>query len=151
MILSRLRVLRAIARGAIEPRTKVSRLPHVVRWADCDLNLHMTNGRYLSVMDAGRWHLVVCAGAWSEMLRRGLRPAVVETRIAFKKELKPGQRFILDTRLVRLEGKAMHFEQHFLVGDRVHARAELTALVLKDGKVVEPEDVWELLLAEPLR
>ncbi len=35
---------------------------------DLDVNLHMNNGRYLTVMDLGRMDLLVRAGLWGPLL-----------------------------------------------------------------------------------
>lgn len=47
-----------------------SRVAFCVWPNDCDLNLHMNNGRYLSLMDLGRVYLTAQSGLLREALRR---------------------------------------------------------------------------------
>ena len=42
---------------------------------DLDLNLHMNNGRYLSIMDLGRFDLMLKAGVFWRLMARGLEPS----------------------------------------------------------------------------
>ncbi len=147
MFVTRLRTVSAISRAALAPKATISRLPCRVSWLDCDLNFHMTNSRYIQFMDTGRAHQVVSSGAWR--VHRHVRMVVVEEKINFRRELKPQQRFILDTRLVGFRGKALVFEQHFLTESRsggetketTHAKAEVVSLLLHRGRVVPAPQV----------
>jgi acyl-CoA thioesterase FadM len=151
-MLMRLRTARTVARATFAPKEVTSRVALTVRWADCDLNLHMTNSRYLAVMDVGRWDLTVRSGVLAQAVRRGLRPTVVEAHLAFRRELRPGTRYVLDTRVVERRGKAWVFEQLFVVGDRVHAKGEIVVLtVSRGGKVVDARELFEPLLVERVR
>ena len=139
MLLPRARTLKAVSRAAFAPRALTSEIPCRVSWLDCDLNLHMTNSRYIQYMDTGRADLIVRSGAWR--IHRHVRAVVVEEKINFRRELRPGQTFTLDTRMVSFRGKAIVFEQHFLRGDVVHARAEVVTLLLHDGRVLPAPQV----------
>ena len=148
MLLTRLRTAKTVASAALAPRANISRISMRVHWVDCDLNRHMTNSRYLGMMDVGRWDLSVRSGLW-RMFRDGLRPTVVEVALRFRRELRPGQRFTLDTRVTGFRGKAMLIEQTFLVGREVHARAEVANL-LRDGRRVVPPDPVRPFVTPPL-
>lgn len=139
MLLTRMRTVRAVGQAAVAPRDTTSRLPFRVSWLDCDLNLHMNNARYIQFMDVGRWDLMVRSGSWR--LHRHVKSVVVEEKINFRRELKPGQGFTLDTRMVGFRGKAIVTEQHFLRGDTVHAKAEVVSLLLHRGKVIAAPEV----------
>lgn len=127
----------------------VSRLRYRVGLLDIDMNLHLTNSRYLYYMDMGRWDLVLRTGRVLQGIRAGLKVAVVELDVKFRKELKPFQAFQVDTRIVEVRNKLVTFEQHFLVGDRIHTRATVKALVLQGGKVIAP-DAFEETVTSPL-
>lgn len=75
-----------------------SRVAFCVWPNDCDLNLHMNNGRYLSFMDLGRVHLTAQSGLLREALRRRWMPVLAAAEITFIRSLKPFQRFDLVTR-----------------------------------------------------
>ncbi|MBW2529709.1 MAG: acyl-CoA thioesterase [Deltaproteobacteria bacterium] len=141
--------LRALGR----PRNLVSRLPHHVHLSYVDLNRHMNYASYLEVMELGRWHWGLVSGALRALLGTKLWPVVVKVDIEYRRELKPLQRFVVDTRLVGFEKRMMCFEQHVIVGDRVHAKAHVYALALRGGKVVDAKAVEEAgaaYVAEPL-
>ncbi len=138
MLTQRLRVARVFV-GALLERQPISRLARRVALVDCDLNRHMTNSRYPDYLDLGRWDLMLRSGAGLALLRARQKPVVVELNLRFRRELPYGARFVLDSRLVALEGKAARFAQTFLVDDRVHAEAPVTSLVLGSGRVVPPD------------
>ena len=66
---------------------------------DLDINVHMTNARYLSVMDLGRTDLLIRAGMLKTMRRRRWMPVVGHIDIRFRRSLSPFQRFSLTSRL----------------------------------------------------
>src|SRR5258706_4303913 len=78
---------------------------------DLDANVHMNNGRYLTLMDLGRLDLTARAGFLGTALRRGWRPMVGSATIRFRRGLAPFARFQLITRIVCLDGKWFFIEQ----------------------------------------
>ncbi|MCA9558886.1 MAG: acyl-CoA thioesterase [Myxococcales bacterium] len=148
MLTQRLRVARVFA-DALLQRRPTSRLARRVALVDCDLNRHMTNSRYPDYLDLGRWDLMLRSGAGLALLRARQKPVVVELNLRFRRELPYGAAFVLDSRLIALDGKAARFAQTFLVDDRVHAEATVTSLVLGGGRVVPP-DVLAPFVVEPL-
>ena len=95
---------------------------------DLDLNGHMNNGRYLSLMDLGRWDLVLRNGLGALAVKHRWRPIVGSAAIRFRRELRLLQRFTLETRFSAWDEKWVYIEQRFLVGPRVHAEAQLRGL-----------------------
>lgn len=103
---------------------------------DCDINFHLTNGRYLSLMDLGRTLLLAEYHALWKVIRRRWLPVIGRVRLDFVKPLNPFVRFRLRTRLVAWDEKWFYLEQTFERGDEVHARACLRALFIGPrGKV----------------
>ena len=137
-MLKTLRTPWVIGTALLGPSTPVSRLERRVRATDCDFNRHLTNSMYPHYMDLGRWDLVVRSGAMKQCLAERARPLVVELNIKYRKELRHRTHFTLDTRFVALDGKALVIEQHFLVGDHIHASAVVRSLLVKDKRVIEP-------------
>ncbi len=56
--------------------TDVSRLEMRVLPTDIDLAGHMNNGFYLSVMDLGRFDLLIRSGVWPKLRRAGFAPVM---------------------------------------------------------------------------
>jgi len=95
---------------------------------DLDVNLHMTNSRYLLAMDLGRWDFGVRTGMGREMGRRRWFPLVGSATLRFRKGIGPFQRYELRTRLVAWDEKWCWFEQRFCVGESLYAVGRVKAL-----------------------
>ena len=113
-----------------------SRIAFCVWPNDCDLNLHMNNGRYLTFMDLGRTHLMAQAGILKEILRRRWMPVLGAAEITFIRSLEPFDRFDLVTRLVTWDEKYVYLEQTFERNGELCAHAFVKGLFLgRQGKV----------------
>ena len=76
-----------------------SRLRFRVWPTDLDTNLHMNNGRYLTIMDIGRLDLVVCTGLWRSVVKHRWMPVVSTSAVRFRRELRLFEQFALETRV----------------------------------------------------
>ncbi len=149
------RTLPPIVRAAAaRERSLISTLHRRVSPREIDLNLHMNQARYAEVMEVGRGDCMMRSGAWRRWRGAGVNPVVAEQRLVYRRELKPLQRYTLDSRAVAVEGRMLRFVHHLLVGDRVHTRGEVTLLFVGPDGVVPAERVAELcadLVVAPLR
>ncbi|MCA9572272.1 MAG: acyl-CoA thioesterase, partial [Myxococcales bacterium] len=145
MITGRLRALRVLAAGALRPSATVSELAFRVLPTDVDLNVHLTNSRYPQMMDLGRMDLLVRSGVGRAMSKASTWPVMVDLDLKFRRELRLGTAYTLQTRVTGQRRKAVIFEQRFLVGERLHAVGHATVVCLHGGKVVAP-DVFAGLL-----
>jgi len=124
----------------------VGRLPLRVWPVDLDLLGHMNNGVYLSIMDLGRFDLLIRAGVWAKFQRVGYYPVVGSETITFRKSLQPWQRFVLETRIVGYDGKAVYVQQRFTVRGEIYAEGLIRARFLKrSGGVVTIAELSELV------
>ena len=119
-----------------KPLLAESRVAFRVLPTDCDLNLHMNNGRYLAFMDLGRVHLMAQAGVLGRIVRQGWQPVLMAAEINFIRALKPLQRFELVTRVVTWDDKYAYLEQRFEAEGRLYAHAFLRTLFLRRGRKV---------------
>lgn len=108
---------------------------------DCDLNLHMNNGRYLTFMDLGRTHLMAQAGMLREFLRRRWLPVLGAAEITFIRPLPPLARFELVTRIVTWDEKYVYLEQTFERDGKLCAHAYVKGLFLVRGVKVPNAEV----------
>lgn len=97
--------------------------------SDLDVNLHMTNGRYLALMDLGRLDLILRMGMLKHMIRRRWRPVAASAAIRFRRSLRPFQKFRIRTRLVCWDERWIFFEQRFECEGRWVARGLIRALL----------------------
>lgn len=91
---------------------------------DLDVSLHMNNGRYLAIMDLGRVDLLIRSGLGGAVWRNGWTPVANAALIRFRRELRPFERYRLETRVVAWQEQAVLMEQTF-----VFARGE------RDGQI----------------
>lgn len=120
----------------------VSSRPMRVLVTDVDINMHINNGMYFSLMDIGRFDLLVRSGAWKSARRKGWNPVVSAETISFRKSLKLGQRYTMESRIIGYDDKALYFEQRMVADGEIYARAYIaTRLVSKSGPVSN-EDIF---------
>lgn len=81
---------------------------------DLDVNVHMNNGRFLSVMDLGRFDLTFRTGLGKAMLRNRWQPLVGGVTIRYRRSLDPFEAYELHTRLLGWDAKWFFLEQRFM-------------------------------------
>lgn len=128
-----------------QPLFQASRITFRVWPNDCDVNLHLNNGRYLTFMDLGRMHLVAQIGLLRVMLRRRWAPVLSAAEISFIRPLSPLAKFELASRLLTWDDKYFYMEQRFLAGGRLCAVALVKGLFLHGRERVESRAVLAAL------
>jgi acyl-CoA thioesterase FadM len=81
---------------------------------DLDVNFHMNNGRYLTIMDLGRVDLMLRTGLGRMALKRKWSPLVGSATIRFRQSLNPFQRYRLKSRILCWDDKWFFIEQRFV-------------------------------------
>lgn len=81
---------------------------------DLDANGHMNNGRYLTLMDLGRLHLIMRTGLMKAVLAEKLAPTLAAAQMRYRMQLLPWQLFDLETRVLCWDDKWVYMEQRFL-------------------------------------
>jgi acyl-CoA thioesterase FadM len=97
---------------------------------DLDTNLHMNNGRYLTLMDLGRLDLLLHNGAVRFVIRNKWYPVLAGTQIRYRRPLNLFQRFEIRTRIVTWDAKWVYLEQHILRQGDVALQAYLKGVFL---------------------
>lgn len=109
---------------------------------DIDLNLHMTNARYFSVMDLGRVDLLIRSGVGREMLRRKWQAVLGASTVRFRRPLAPLQRYRLKTRILCWDERWMYIEHRIETPDgEMAASAVMQGAFLERGAIVPPAAV----------
>ncbi len=115
-----------------------------VNLADLDVQRHMNNGRFLSIMDLGRMDLMLRSRFWDRISRQGWYPVVAGQTITYRKPLTLGQKFDLSTRVIGYDERWIYMEQVFRVGRTVHADAIVRARFLRrTGGSVDVSEVLD--------
>lgn len=139
-----LRTLILLLRSSRRPPLTVwdsSSLPLQVLPTDIDIAMHVNNGMYLSLMDLGRFDLMVRSGVWKRMRRRGWGPVVAAETITFRKSVQLWQRYTIETRIIGLDAKAIFFEQRMVSDGEIYARAYIATRLVTKGGPVSQEDI----------
>ncbi len=143
-----LRLIRVFVMALFRSRIKVldeSRLGFRVWPNDLDLNLHMNNGRYLTVMDLGRLDLAARLGLFRRMAGHGWRPVTRTATIHFRNSLLPFQKYRLVTRLVCWDDKWTYLEQRFEAKGEVVALAYIKLLFRAGRRTLRTREVLRAL------
>lgn len=82
---------------------------------DLDTNIHMNNGRYLTIMDLGRFDLVLRTGILKHMIRQKAMPVLSAAQMRWRLSLQPFQKYTLETRVVCWDEKWVYMEQKFII------------------------------------
>jgi len=112
--------LAALRRPRLSPLGE-SRVRFTVLPGDLDLNGHMNNGRYLTVMDLGRVDLLLRTGVVGAMRRNRWSGVVASVAIRYRRALNPFQRYELGTRLIGWDDRWFFMEQRFTRGGELCA------------------------------
>ena len=142
-------LLRARRSSKLHPHD-VGRLSLRVLPTDLDTLRHVNNGIYLSLMDLGRTDLLVRAGIYDTFAKLGYYPVVSNETISFRRSLQPWQRFVLETRIVGYDAKAVFAEQRFVVDGEIYAVGFVRARFLKKtGGTVTVAELGEAVGIDP--
>ena len=105
----------ARSRGALVLPQQISHLNFRVWPHDLDLAAHMNNGRYLTLMDLGRLDVLVRSGLWRALIKNKWTPIASAVSIRYRRELRPFQKFRLETRLATWDATLVVMEQTFVI------------------------------------
>ena len=133
-----LRALRAPRLDPLEESTVWLRvLPN-----DLDANLHLNNGRYLTLMDLGRVDLLIRLGVVREMRRRRWGGVVASATVRFRRPLNLWDRFALHTRLLCWDDRWFYMEHRLARKGEVAAVAIVKARFMdREGRRLPPQEV----------
>ena len=115
---------------------------------DLDTNRHLNNGRYLTLMDLGRWDLTGRTGLLREAVRRRWMPVVVAATMRFRRPLGFLQGFELRTRLLGWDETSFYIAQSFHSNGKVCAEGAVRAMMLDGRRKVPPQEVMELVQSD---
>ncbi len=110
---------------------------------DIDINMHMNNARYLSIMDYARTHLLARTGLLEHIIRSRWQPMVGAVWITYRRSLPLFSASWLSSRLVCWDERWFYMEQTF-TGREGLAAVGWVKGILRDARgSVEPQAVVE--------
>jgi len=107
---------------------------------DLDANVHMNNVKYLKYLERGRVEFMIHTPWLQEMHGRGFKALIANTEISYVKEIRPLQRFKVETRISSWDEKYIYMEQLFTYRKTVFTAAviRMAMVSIKTGKRVSP-------------
>lgn len=108
---------------------------------DLDTNIHMNNGRYLTLMDLGRVDLIIRSGLWRVIRDNRWAPVIGSAKMSYRRPLDPFQRFDIVTQVLGWDDKWVYIEQRFMVGEAMHARGVVKTLFLRGREKVPTSEL----------
>jgi acyl-CoA thioesterase FadM len=114
---------------------------------DLDLNLHMTNARYLAIFDIAGMEFVIRVGLGRVMVRRGLRPLIGGRMIRHRFGVRPFERFTVSTRVLCWDDKWFYLDQR-METERGVAAVMLTKGLVRDtgrAQTIRPDELLRSL------
>lgn len=129
------------------------RLPHIrplnelnmiVLPNDLDINMHMNNGRYLTICDLTRVDMFIRTGLAKTMLKQKWMPIITEHTMSYKRALKPFQRYKVRMEVSGWDERCFEMLHSFLVAGRVVAEGTSRGVIYsKSDGIIPPETVMK--------
>jgi acyl-CoA thioesterase FadM len=131
-------------------RKKMSLHEHTDVWYitqphDLDTNFHMNNGRYLTLMDLGRFDFTIRLNLHKHMLKNNWMPVLGGAQITYLKPLDLFEKFTLRTQCVGWNENWIFLQQDFIAKKGLVATATVKAIFLKGKQKVKVHDILEAL------
>jgi acyl-CoA thioesterase FadM len=101
----------------------------------------MNNGRYLTLMDLGRFALTARCGLVPVLVKRRWSPLVTGVMIHFRRSLRVSSTFDLSTRILCWDEKSFFLEQRFVQRNEARAHALVKAVFMGAKGVLVSSDV----------
>lgn len=108
---------------------------------DIDMFMELNNGRYLTLMDIGRFELGERMGLFKALKKNqwGLMVGAVSTR--YRRRLRPFQKFKLRTKILYFDDRWFYFRQWFVTASGAHASFLVRTAVVSKGGLVPTSNV----------
>lgn len=108
---------------------------------DIDINMHMNNGRYLTICDLSRVDMFIRTGLAKTMQQSKWIPVIAEHTMTYKKSLKMMQKYEVEMNITHWDEKFFYMEHRFVVADRIVAQGRSKGCVVSKQGVITPEHV----------
>lgn len=112
---------------------------------DIDLNMHLNNASYLSLMDYGRVHLLARTGLLEHLVRARWTPLLGAVWMTYRRSLPLFAAFTLTSRLICWDDRWFYLEQTFTGRDGLAALGWVKSVLRDPNGTLEPQRVLEAI------
>ena len=117
---------------------------------DLDVNGHMNNGRYMTILDLALVEYMTRAGFLSVAMKKGWKPVLGGSMISFRKSLKPFGRYRLTFRVMCWDERWSYMGFEFWCGETLVASGQSKgAIIGKQGQIAS-KDAFSILVNTPI-
>ncbi|WP_133408449.1 thioesterase family protein [Parashewanella tropica] len=109
--------------------------------SDCDVNFHLTNSRYAAFMDLARTYMMAEMGLLKKFLKLKWMPVVNASEFTYIRDIKPLEKFKIDTKIVGWDEKYFYLEQRFTTARGLHAIAHVRGVFIHKRKQVPLDEL----------
>ena len=106
---------------------------------DCDVNLHLTNSRYPAFMDLARTYMIADMGLMNKFLKMKWMPIVNASEFTYIRDIKPFEKFEIETKVVGWDEKYFYIEQRFITARGLHCIVHVRGVFVCNCKQVPIE------------
>jgi len=112
---------------------------------DLDINMHMNNGRFNSIMDLGRVDIMLRTGFLKIMHQRKWFGVVGSIHSRFRRPLELFQAYELQSQVIYWDEKWTWIEQKMYSEGKLISSALVQTIILKKGQHVSTDEIHQLL------
>jgi|SRR5882724_3502456 len=134
-------LLLARLRPRLAPGKAISVLTLLTFPNDLDINLHVNNGRYLTMCDLNRVDIFIRTGLAKLMLKNRWVPLISEHTMTYKKPLGVFQKFQLTSSITHWDERCFYMDHRFERRGKVLAEGTSKGVVRGREGLIPPERV----------
>lgn len=112
---------------------------------DLDINMHMNNGRFNSIMDLGRIDIMLRTGLLQIVYRKKWYGVVGSIHTRFKRPLKLFQAYELHSQIIYWDDKWTWVEHKMFSKDKLVCSALVQTLIRRKGENVTTPELQKLM------
>ncbi|BFM18160.1 hypothetical protein R50073_43430 [Maricurvus nonylphenolicus] len=140
------RMLRMLLRQLWQPKMQSMTEPRVMHFRtwpfDCDFNLHLTNSRFIALIDVCRFDFFMGTGLRLGILKNRYKVIVNSLEITFIKEIPPLRKFSVQTKFMGWDKKYFYFESRFFHQGKLCAYGNSRQAIVKNRKIISLGEVF---------
>ncbi len=129
----------------LDPALRSSQIAMRVWPNDLDTNAHMNNGRYLTLMDLGRFDLMTQCGLVRTVLKRKWFPVAGGVMVRFDRPLHAFEKITLNSSIIGWDQKWLYFHHDIMTGTTRAARAIARGLFRTQGRSVPTTEILDAI------
>ncbi|MCW9047959.1 MAG: thioesterase family protein [Gammaproteobacteria bacterium] len=112
---------------------------------DLDINMHMNNGRFNSIMDLGRIDIMLRTGLLQMVYKKKWYGVVGSIHTRFKRPLKLFQAYELHSQIIYWDDKWTWVEHKMFSNDKLVCSALVQTLIRRKGENVTTPELQKLM------